>query len=121
MKFVCLPAAVALLVAVTSGGQLGVADVRLAAQATQGPLVPKPFPGSAPAKPADPAPAPPSSPTPGPPSTPAPPPATAPAPAPPSAAAPAAEIAPPSTPGAQGPAGLPVYPSAEFIDGFDAG
>ena len=80
------------------------------AQSSQGPLVPKPFPGSAPpTRPADPAP--PSSSAP----QPAPPPASAPLP-PPAVAVPERSGSP-----AQPPAGLPVYPSAEFIDGFDAG
>jgi hypothetical protein len=66
----------------------------LSAQGSQAPFVPKPFPGSAPARPAD-----------------QPPPAPAPAPAEPAA----------RTPAAVAPQGLPVYPTAEFIDGFDAG
>jgi hypothetical protein len=76
------------------------------AAAQQGPLVPKPFPGSAPARPADPG------------SVPAPTPGPAPAESP--VAAPLAEL-PPAQPVATAPQGLPVYPSAEFIDGFDAG
>ncbi len=74
----------------------------LYAQAPQGPFVPQPFPGSAPARPADPA--------------------TVPAPstAPPATSAPLPEV-PPPPPSAQAPQGLPVYPTAEFIDGFDAG
>ena len=79
----------------------------LLAQSTQGPLVPQPFPGSSPTRPADPAA----------------PPAQPPAPPPPAAAPPpakAVEIAA-SQPGLQAPQGLPVYPTAEFIDGFDAG
>jgi hypothetical protein len=74
---------------------------------SQGPLVPQPFPGSAPAKPADPA------------TMPAPPPSALPPPAPsaPTVAAPE----PPPRSSAQAPQGLPVYPTAEFIDGFDAG
>jgi hypothetical protein len=74
----------------------------LFAQAPQGPLVPQPFPGSAPARPADPA------------TVPAP--TTAPSPT----SAPLPEM-PPPPPSAQAPEGLPVYPTAEFIDGFDAG
>ena len=72
------------------------------AQGSQGPLVPQPFPGSSPTRPAEPAtgPAPPSS-----------------APASPTVVAP--ETPPP--PSVQAPQGLPVYPTAEFIDGFDAG
>lgn len=76
----------------------------LFAQAPQGPLVPQPFPGSAPARPADPGPAPPAPST-----TPLPP-----------TSAPLPEI-PPPPPSAQAPEGLPVFPTAEFIDGFDAG
>jgi hypothetical protein len=70
----------------------------LTAQGGQGPLVPKPFPGSAPARPAD-QPSSPSGPS-----------------GPPTAIA-----TQPSDPTVQPPDGLPVYPSAEFIDGFDAG
>ena len=85
------------------------AATSLLAQAPQGPLVPQPFPGSSPSKPADP-------PPPGPPPAPA-----APSSAPlPTAPAPAVEVPPPPA-GAQAPQGLPVYPTAEFIDGFDAG
>ena len=73
----------------------------LSAQAPQGPFVPQPFPGSAPARPADPSTAP----------------ATSTAPPPTSAPLPE----PPRPPAAQAPQGLPVYPTAEFIDGYDAG
>jgi hypothetical protein len=86
------------------------AATSLLAQAPQGPLVPQPFPGSSPVRPAD-SPAPPGQP-------PAPPPVpSAPAPTPP---APTVET-PPLPANAQAPQGLPVYPTAEFIDGFDAG
>jgi hypothetical protein len=85
------------------------AATSLLAQAPQGPLVPQPFPGSSPAKPAD-SPAPPGQP-------PAP---SVPSAPPPAAQLPAVEILPPSA-GSQAPQGLPVYPTAEFIDGFDAG
>ena len=73
------------------------------AQAQQGPLVPQPFPGSAP-KPVEP------------PTSSAP---ASPASLPVEAVAPILE--PPSAPRAQAPEGLPIYPTAEFIDGFDAG
>lgn len=78
--------------------------MRAAASPPQGPLVPQPFPGSAPARPADPA-ANPAAPPPQPQAT---------QPAPP-------EPEPPAAPALQAPEGLPVYPTAEFIDGFDAG
>src|SRR5262245_37294013 len=84
------------------------AATSLVAQAPQGPLVPQPFPGSSPTRPAD-SPAPPGQP-------PAPPPLPS---APPTAPAPSVEIPPPAN--MQAPQGLPVYPTAEFIDGFDAG
>ena len=74
----------------------------LFAQGPQGPLVPQPFPGSAPARPAEPTTVPASSAAP-----------------PPAVAAPIPET--PAPPSAQAPQGLPVYPTAEFIDGFDAG
>jgi hypothetical protein len=80
------------------------------AQTPQGPFVPQPFPGSAPTRPAD-SPAPPGQP-PAPPPVPSTPPPTPPA--------PAVEI-PPIPASVQAPQGLPVYPTAEFIDGFDAG
>jgi hypothetical protein len=87
-------------------GPVALREVR--AEAAQGPLVPKPFPGTAPAKPSEPSPLPPS-----------------PAPAPPVAAPTRPPSAAPSIEPAgatiQPPAGLPVYPSADFIEGFDAG
>lgn len=66
-------------------------STRVLAQATQGPLVPKPFPGSSTPQSAE----------------------------PPAAPAPAESV--PSMPAVPAPQGLPVYPTAEFIDGFDAG
>jgi hypothetical protein len=83
----------------------------LFAQTPQGPLVPQPFPGTSPARPNE---APPSQP---PAQPPGPPPAPVPAAPPP---VPAVEIPAPTQP-VQAPQGLPVYPTAEFIDGFDAG
>jgi hypothetical protein len=77
-----------------------------ARQSSQGPLVPKPFPGTGPARPAEPSQPPAPAPV-----APAP---VAPAPSPPPGSEPAPSVAQP-------PSGLPVYPTAEFIDGFDAG
>jgi hypothetical protein len=74
----------------------GAAAPLLAAPQGQPPFVPRPFPGSAPAKPGDPA------------SPPAAPPAT-----PVETTPPVAVNVPPN--------GLPVYPTAEFIEVFDAG
>jgi hypothetical protein len=76
----------------------------LRAQATQGPLVPKPFPGSSPARPSEPTTPPPAAPQPAPEPT-----------------LPAPGRLEPVESAVQPPAGLPVYPTAEFIDGFDAG
>jgi hypothetical protein len=78
-----------------------------AAAQSQAPLVPQPFPGSSPARQSEPAPPAPNAP------------ATQP-PAPPTVVA--TELPPVATAVAtDAPQGLPVYPTAEFIDGFDAG
>ena len=105
MRGVLAFAAVSTIAALSSG------TVRLLhamPEPAQAPVVPRPFPGSAPAKPSEPAPTPP-------------PPASQPPPVPsPPASAPAAPD-PAARPGTQPPQGLPVYPTADFIDGFDAG
>ena len=77
---------------------------------------PQPFPGTSPARPAE-SPAAPTQP----PAPPPPPSTTAPVATRPTA--PAAPAAPKASvsPAVQAPQGLPVYPTAEFIDGFDAG
>jgi len=84
-----------------------------APQAGQAPLVPKPFPGSNPSRPPD---APPASQPPA--SQPSAPPSSAPPPSTVPAAIPERTAGVPTMPAPQG---LPVYPSAEYIDGFDAG
>jgi hypothetical protein len=89
-------------VALAFAALLAVTDRVPAAEQAQVP-VPRPFPGSG-----------------APPSRPADPPATQPATQPPAAApAPAAAARP--APVVETPAGLPVYPTAEFIDAYDAG
>jgi hypothetical protein len=104
-----LPFAAAIALSASSGHVVaaGRPGAPAMAQVDKGPLVPRPFPGSTPTRPSGPPPATP---------PPAPPPATT------TVEAPAAPTdATTAAAAAQALQGVPLYPSAELIEGFDAG